>query len=148
MLANELVVERESATRANMLIILIDEEKIVLKTLGDFLADLGHEVLSFNSVLELREGTGPEASGHELASSADLILMDTGAPKEQQGNIIEKIHADFPSADILLMSDHRLTLPSTVAISNRVFGYLQKPVRLAELELDLARIKEGRYGRD
>lgn len=141
------IAESEVDTGNKMMVILVDEEKIVLRTLGDFLEDLEHEVTTFESVAELLDSAGQGARVLGPAAAADLILMDIGTPKELQQEIIARIHARFPRADILLMSDQRVTLPHDFALAHRVFGYLTKPVRLGELELYLARIKEGRDGR-
>jgi DNA-binding NtrC family response regulator len=147
MYMDQVIVEREIEAGHKMMVILVDEEKIVLRTLGDFLEDLEHEVMTFESVADLLDSAGQAERGDNRVADADLILIDIGEPRELRQEIIAKIHARFPGADILLMSDQRLTLPPDFAISNRVFGYMIKPVRLGELELYVARIKEGRNGR-
>ena len=59
-----------------MLIYLIDDELIVTKTIHGFLEDLGHEVVSFNSISEFL-GIQKRKDG-----SVDVIIVDLKMPKE------------------------------------------------------------------
>jgi CheY-like chemotaxis protein len=107
----------------------------------------GSHISEFHNAL--RAACNRPASVLRISSPGDmdLILVDTGAPREMEEQIVRQIHYRFPGADIILMSGGKATISHQCAIASRVFGYLHKPVRLAELELDLARIKESRINR-
>jgi DNA-binding NtrC family response regulator len=104
----------------------------------DFVVNLGYEVSSFHTVSDFRE------SRIENPGPVDLILVDLEAPKAKGQVIINKINDICPSADIVIMSDGKGVLDFQEAVSHRVYSYLNKPVRLAELELMIARVKEKR----
>ena len=122
-----------------MRIYIIDEEFIVTKTLQGFLNDLGHEVVSCNSLAEfLGYHNGDNGS-------ADVIIVDLKMPKENAIRIVSEIHRRYPDSEIVVMSS---ILPFKEAISNNVYSYLKKPVHLDELELILARMSERHEGMD
>lgn len=119
-------------------IYLVDEELIVLKTLQGFLRDLGYRVRSFFSVGELM--ACPQNEIHPV----NVILMDLNLPEEDSVKVIRDIHQRYPETDIVIMTGHSPLLPVKEALSNGVYGYLNKPIRLGELELMLIRVTEGR----
>lgn len=119
-----------------MKVLLIDHNPLVLKTIGDFLTDLGHEVH--------REDSNYHSSPDGNMGSPDLIIIDPASPRRQSLNIIRSVHELHPQADIVIMSDPEFTLDTPDAITQGVFSYLFKPVRLNELELLLTRVNEKR----
>jgi DNA-binding NtrC family response regulator len=124
----------------DMKIAVIDESPLTLKIITDFLADLGHEGSSFSSVIDLKEKQSRNPG------TVDLILVGLEAPKVQDQLIINEINEQYPSADIVIMSGGESVLDSREAVSHRVYSYLKKPVRLAELELLITRVREKRSG--
>lgn len=123
-----------------MKILVVSEELILLKALGDFLKDLGHDVTGESSAARLEE---PE---HQDASPMDLILVDTEAPKGKSSRIINRIHKLYPDADIIVISSTGANNPLSYSVSHRIFSYMKKPVRLADLELLITRVMERRAG--
>lgn len=119
-------------------IYLVDEELIVLKTLQGFLADLGYQVRSFFSAGELL------AYPINEAHSVNVILMDLNLPEADGVKLVRDIHQRYADTDLVIMTGHRPVLPLQEAISNGVYGYLNKPIRLGELELMLIRLSESR----
>jgi DNA-binding NtrC family response regulator len=120
-----------------MLIYLIDDELIVIKTIHGFLKDLGHEVVSFNSISEFLSIQTSEDG------SVDVIIVDLKMPKEDGVKIISEIHKKYPNTNIIVMSS---ILPFQEAFSYSVFSYLKKPIHFDELELILARVSERHIG--
>lgn len=120
-----------------MRIYLIDDELIVIKTIHGFLEDLGHEVVSFNSISEFL-GNQKRKDG-----SVDVIIVDLKMPKEDGVKIIRRIHKKYLNTDIIVMSS---ILPFQEAFSYRVYSYLKKPIHFDELELILARVSERHLG--
>jgi len=122
----------------NMRIDIVDDELIVLKTLESFLNDLGHQVQTFSSVSELLGAS----AGKGLP--VHVILVDTNEPHGRGGEVIRDIHRHYPEADLVIMSGHNSILPLKEALAQGVYGYLNKPIRLGELELLLIRLSESR----
>jgi len=119
-------------------IYLVDEELIVLKTLQGFLSDLGYKVRSFFSAGELM------AYPKNEVQPVNVIVMDLNLPEEDSVKVIRDLHQRYPETDIVIMTGHSPLLPVTEALSNGVYGYLTKPIRLGELELMLIRLTESR----
>jgi DNA-binding NtrC family response regulator len=71
-----------------------------------------------------------------------LIIADAECPKSRFLSFVEDIHTRFPAIPIVLVSSTGKVLLPEDAIRNGVYGYLHKPVSLAELELMLVRIDE------
>lgn len=116
-----------------MRIYIVDKEFIVIRTLKALLCDLGHDVVSFNSVDTLLQNQKKENG------FVDVIIIDLNIPKDEGIRIISKIHKKYPRTDIVIMSS---ILPFQEAILYGVFSYLKKPIHFDELELILARISE------
>lgn len=107
----------------------------MISTLRHFITDLGYRVATFPSVSEILS---------EPSDSIDTILIDLDLPGEKGINTIRTIHERFPDTYILVITTNGSVLPSEVALSNDVYAYVSKPVRLGELELLLARVLERR----
>lgn len=116
-------------------IVIVDRQELVRKHVDSFLQDSGHRSQTFERVSEFLVSDLPP-------DQVEVILIDPGPTQEIAEAAIIEIHNKFPEADLLIM-DH-VTLASRFALANNVFAYLKKPVRLAELELLLARIAQKR----
>lgn len=120
-----------------MRIYLVDDELIVTKTIHGFLKDLGHDVVSFNSISDFLTIQKTEGG------FVDVIIVDLKMPKENGVKIISEIHKKYPNTYIIVMSS---ILPFQKAFSNSVYSYLKKPIYFDELELMLTRISERHIG--
>ena len=119
-------------------IYVLDSERIVLTTLQGFLADLGFAVETFASLTAL----GPEQPDHD--SAVDVILLDPSLPGQTSGQVLRALRGRFPKAALVVMTGVSGVLPLAEAVSQGVYAYLNKPIRLGELELLLLRILESR----
>jgi len=128
----------KSEKTINMKIVIVEEKPLISKMLYGFISDLGYEVLCFNSVSDFNKsrsrGSGP----------VDLIFIDPEMPKGQGLGIIKEIHELNLEADVIIISDGNNMIDPRQAINNGVYSYLNKPVRLAELELLITRVQEKR----
>lgn len=114
---------------------LISEEPIVISILQGFISDLGYRVVAFRSASDLLA---------EPSEPIGIILIDLDLPGQKSIDTIRAIHERFPDTYILVITSNGSILPSEVALSNDVYAYVSKPVRLGELELLLARVLEKR----
>jgi len=122
-----------------MKVCLIDEDEIVTKVLSDFLSELGNEVVSSLSILELPNNPSKETT------AVDLVIVDPGMLQQEDAvRVIRDIHERYRGADIVVVSS---VLPFGEAISQGVYAYLRKPIRLEELELLLSRLEQRRNNR-
>ncbi len=118
-----------------MKILVVDFKELVLTTLGDFMRDCGHEILTAKSVEEAvdRDGEGKDI---------DAVLIDPGDTQYVITSGISKVHDRYPETDIVLMGFG--TMDSDFALDNGVFAFFKYPLHLCELEVILARIREKR----
>lgn len=119
-----------------MKILIVDEQRLILKALSSFLGDSGHESYMAETV---EEAVGLAGAG---LAQVDVIVLDPGNVEDSARENIDRLHNTYQSADLLITN--QLTLRSSYAYSRGVFAYLRKPVKLAELELLLARIADKR----
>ena len=126
---------RKAAARNNPgnRVCLISEEPIVLSILQSFISDLGYRVFAFRSASDLLT---------EPSEPVGIILIDLDLTGQKSIETIRAIHERFPDTYILVITSNGSVLPSEVALSNDVYAYVSKPVRLGELELLLARVSE------
>ena len=119
-----------------MHIYLVGEQEILIKTVENFLNDLDHGVKSFTSVSNLL------ADVHE---APDLVLIDLSMPKKNALEAVKRVHEKHPEADIVAIDS---VFPFEDAISSGIFSYINKPIRLGELELLLARVHERKKAKE
>ncbi len=112
-------------------VLIVDDEAEIRRTLGDFLADLGHHV---------RESPSADAAlASDLPGWADLALVDIRMPGTDGLGFIAAATARFPGLATIMISGHG-TLDSAVqAMRLGALDFLPKPVRLPELEAAVGR---------
>jgi DNA-binding NtrC family response regulator len=121
-----------------MYIAIIDDDVLNLKILGDFLKDLGHSVVCLDCL------DGKQNDWGRLGQKTDLVMVDPGALNHEGLRLVKEIHDHQAGADIMIMSQDKGAFSCPNAKSLSIYCYLNKPVRLAELELLLTRVQERR----
>ena len=117
-------------------IYLINLEPILTKTLNEFLINLGYKVWIFPSIRKLL----CNIQNHDKTKM--LIIIYLGSQNGMSITYIQQIHELCSHALFIIVSDDPPKLSVEQALSFGVFGYLHKPISLAELELLLIRIRE------
>lgn len=121
----------------NLLVIAVDENQTTLKIINDFLSMLGHKVFIFTDLPELKKDNPSELP-------ADVVIFSPDGMGEGTDDQIRKAHEMYPKADIVVLNNGQKPLRFENAMDYGVFTYLNKPFRLGELELIVARIAERR----
>lgn len=119
-------------------IYLITAEGIITQTLQEFLTALEYDVVLLNSIHELPEIIEKESEGKGSVIVEGNIFM--GEAK----TIIRKIHKQYPTIFFIVITANTPVLSAKEAILYGIYGYLHKPISLAELELLLVRLGENR----
>ena len=122
-----------------MLIYLVDNDSIIIKTLENFLSNLRHEVVSIKSAKLLDD--------LKKKPQPDVIIMDLHIPEDRTIAQIREVHKQYPATAIVLMTDNKPILSTQEIISYGVYAYIRKPIHLYELELLLVRLSEYRAHR-
>ena len=110
---------------------LVDRE-LGARTFTQFLSDLGHEVLVFQSC---------EAASQRGHSGPDVIFVDLGTSRRWSEQCLQVLHSRFPEVPKVLLNSFG-SLSSAFALANGVCGVLRKPLHLAEVELTLAQVEQ------
>lgn len=121
-----------------MRIYLMDRNVLLCQTLREFLMDLGHDVSvasSFNDLLALMGQPHPEG---------DLLLLGWAQVHGTLLRLLRDLHRRCANLPVVIVIDTEAILPVEEAVECGVYGYLRKPIRLAELELLLVRLADRR----
>jgi DNA-binding NtrC family response regulator len=121
----------------NLVVIAVDENQTTLKIINDFLSRLGHKVLIFTDLPSFRKD-GPSDT------PADIVFFSPDSMEEKSDDQIRRAHELYPGADIVVMTNGQKPLCFENAMDYGVYTYLNKPFKLGELELIVARIGERR----
>ncbi len=115
-------------------ILIIDDDANLRKTLSDILRAKGYEALS------VKDGT--EGLSVPKKVSVNLVLIDLQLPDISGLEVLERIKADHPSIEAIILTGHA-TLDSAIEATNRgAFSYLQKPYEIDQLMLHIRRAIE------
>lgn len=120
-----------------MHIVVAGEEQIIVKTLQEFLSDLGHDVTCFKSVPELLN------DHNKGAGWADLIILDSPEGNANEVKLMCEADNWSPEVPIIVTTAYGSIMTSEEAIAYGVHAYLRKPISLTELELILSRLAAG-----
>jgi DNA-binding NtrC family response regulator len=123
-------------------ILLVDDEEIVHKTLGDYLRDLSHRVE------DARDGlTGLKRIE---ANDYDLALIDIRMPGMDGLALLNKAQALRPEMSVVLITGHGNMEAVVQALRLGAADFLTKPIKLLELDAVVekaARIQELRQSK-
>ncbi len=117
-------------------ILLIDDDPSLRKTLAGILGAKGYEVLVAKN--------GADGLAVMAREEICLALIDLGLPDIPGMKVLERIKADYPSTEAIILTGNA-TLDSAVEATNRgAFSYLVKPYEIDQLLLQLRRAEEKR----
>ncbi len=115
-------------------ILIIDDDPIQRKTLADILRVKGYETLA------ARDGT--EGLALMERNGVNLALIDLGLPDMSGMTVLERIKADHPSTEAIILTGNA-TLDSAIEATDRgAFSYLVKPYEIDRLILNARRALE------
>lgn len=115
-------------------ILIIDDDPGLRKTLADILKDKGYEAIT------AKDGAEGLSSMHNCA--IDLAIIDVGLPDMSGLDVLSRIKSDHPSAAVIILTGNA-TLESAIEATNRgAFSYLMKPYGIEQLMLQIKRAIE------
>lgn len=119
------------------LLLLIDDEEKILKTLGRALREAGHDVVATADIVQAR--------GVLRDRAVDILLVDHLMPEMSGIDFIRDYLATTPAeerAQVLMMTAHATVSNAIEAMKLGAFDYLQKPFEIDELLLIVDRALE------
>jgi two-component system, NtrC family, response regulator AtoC len=119
----------KSRRKTELRILLADDEAIVRGTIGDYLKDLGHEVV------EAVDGISALARLEE--EEIDLAVLDVRMPGMDGLTLLERIQEAWPDLAVVIATAHGNMEMVIRALRSGAVDFLNKPVRLRELDVVL-----------
>ncbi len=124
-----------------MRILLVDDEPLVLETVGPFLLRCGHDVVACAGAAEARTAIS------ERKGDIDLVITDVCMPGHDGTQLLAAVRERFPDIDVVLISGHSQISDTREAIEAGAAGFLRKPVKLHELRHLVEQIQAARADR-
>jgi len=112
-------------------ILIVDDEKTVRKTLGDYLRKAGHEVAEACD--------GEEGLRALQAAGYDIALLDVLMPGMDGLSLLKKGREVQPEALYVMITGHANVELAVLALRSGATDFLQKPVKFLELDAVLER---------
>ena len=116
------------------LILIIDDEQAILKTLQDALTDEDYKVIT------LDEGQKALHTIGEIIP--DLILLDIFMPNCNGLKLLSQIKKEFPDQKIIIISGFGNIPIAIEAIKNGAIDFIEKPLNLDEILHKISFLKE------
>ena len=119
-----------------MRVLLVDDNKTVLKIHTKMVEDLGHEVVATAE-------DGEEALSLYQEIQPDLVISDIDMPKMNGIQMTEEIVAHDNFAKIILVSSFEKEEHLSQALQSETVDYVTKPIKPDDLKAILDRIERG-----
>ena len=117
--------------RVKMSILLIDDEPDILRSVGDYLADLGHRVF--------RAGSGAEGVEALRQETVDIVITDVRMPGLDGFGVLREVRRATPDVEVIMVTAFGDIDAAVQAMREGAFDFFTKPVRLRELRASLER---------
>ncbi len=115
-------------------VLIVDDEENARHNIGDFLVSRGYEIIGVPTLAEARQVISQE--------KADIILLDVELP-DGYGPVLLEETAYLPERPPVIMITAYGDIDMAVdAMKNGAVDFLQKPIRLAQLEKSVQRAAE------
>lgn len=119
-----------------MNVLLVDDEEVVLKSVGGFLERCGHRVRT--------AADGADALGRMSEKLPDVVITDIRMPNLDGLELLGVLKVRFPGTPVVLITGHGDVDTAVSALQRGAFDYVRKPLRLETLVAILDRIEERR----
>ena len=101
-------------------VLLLDEDRILLQSLGQLLRREGYEV---------RTADNPnDAAGMLEAGEVDLLLVDVNLPGLRPGEFLREMRRRYPQVVVIVITGYGSIEGAVEATRNGAFDYLTKPI--------------------
>ena len=115
-------------------VLLVDDEDLILETIGAALQSLGLEVIT------ARDGQEAIDSFREATPRPDLVLMDLTMPRMDGREAFRLMHDSDPTIPVILSSGFTEQDSIQTLSGQGPAGFIQKPYRIGELRHLLLRV--------
>jgi len=113
------------------IILIVDDNKIVLKTLAFLVTSLNYECMSATN--------GLEAVDLLKSHSVDLVITDVNMPKMDGMELLRHITRNYSGTDVIVATGYSERASFADVIKAGAIDYIKKPIGLVEMEAKLSR---------
>ncbi len=121
-------------------ILVVDDEKGVIRSLEGILLDEGYEVISALS--------GDEALAKAEEHSPDLVLLDIWMPGLDGIEVLQRLKAAHPRLEVIMMTGHGNIETAVKSIKLGAYDFIEKPLDYEKLLLSISRALEHQSLKD
>ena len=122
------------------LILLVDDEEIFLRSIGEVLNGVGYDVLTANN--------GDKAISLVKDKNPDIMLLDMCLPGDDGIEILKKAKQCNPEIIVIMVSGYGTIDLAVKSVKLGAYDFLKKPIRIEPLKLVINRALEVRCMRD
>lgn len=109
------------------IILLVDDDQEVRKTLGEILVSLGYQVIA-------RSDATAALAVLRVGAIVDLVITDYCMPETDGMEFIIQLKRRLPKIPVIMLTGYGAVETYLKALSIGVFEYLNKPIMIKELE--------------
>lgn len=117
-------------------ILIIDDDKAIREMLGSVISRQGHNIFT--------AGTIKQGSALMDSHSIDTVFLDIFLPDGNGLEILPKIKRNPSSPEVVVMTGSGSDEAAELAVKNGAWNYIQKPLSMKEIFLQLERIIDYR----
>jgi serine/threonine protein kinase len=117
-------------------ILIVDDEQLIRRSVGEVLADLNYAVFE--------AGDGRECLAVLDRETIDIVLMDIQMPKLDGLETFRRMVRDRYRVDTIMMSGHGNIETAVAAIKCGAHDFLEKPFSMARLKMSLDSVMQRR----
>ena len=114
-----------------MKILLVDDEKNILDSVGSALKRFGHEVITAS-------GFGQAVAGCD--GLVDVAFLDVWLNDGDGVELLKKLKAEYPELTVVMISGHSTIATAVEAVKHGAYDFLEKPLSLDKIEVLLQNI--------
>lgn len=119
-----------------MKVMLIDDDRECLESLGDCLEIEGYETLQYSDPLQAIENYVP--------GDFDAIITDINMPKIDGIQVLRKIKSMDPEAFVIMLTGYADVENSISSLNSGAYTFLRKPLKISDLLAILGKVREKR----
>jgi DNA-binding NtrC family response regulator len=112
-------------------ILLVDDDQIILESLGGFLRLEGYDITLASSA--------SQAMDHLQAGTYDLIISDVNMPGKDGLDLLKHIHQANPQSLVIMITGYGTIESAVEAIKQGAYDYLTKPIIDDDVKLAIQR---------
>jgi len=123
-----------------MKVLIIDDQKAILESLGMYFSEKGHEIVCAES--------GTEGLKKVESEFPDIVILDIRLPDMNGLDILRNLKSTKKNVFVIMITAFHDMETTIRAMKNGAYDYIYKPINIRQLENSVRRIVEAKNVRD